>query len=156
MENNRPVVKIKGARQTKAVRNVKPKYSNFHLTINTNQQYKEGDANLANDEGVLDDLIQNILNHIDAYVKLPEGTPWDDRTIEDVDIDYVVERGAKRGQLHCHILFRFKHHTKIQLDYGKIKTAITEGLGVKNVYMYNRLVRGNGNQSVLDYINKYV
>jgi hypothetical protein len=62
----------------------------------------------------------------------------------------------KKGQLHIHILFKFKHFTKIQLNYGKIKDKIKDDLGLENVYMYNKLIRNSGNENVLDYINKYV
>ena len=55
-----------------------------------------------------------------------------------------------------HILFKFKHHTKIQLNYQKIKEAITKRLGLTNIYMYNKLVRNSGNDNILEYLNKYV
>ena len=40
--SNKPQIKIKGKIQdmNKKQKNVKPKHSNFLLTINTNQQYK--------------------------------------------------------------------------------------------------------------------
>ena len=47
----------------------------------------------------------------------------------------------KRGQLHIHILFKFVHFTRVQLNYAKIKEKINTDLGLENVYMYNRLVR---------------
>ena len=156
--NNKPAIKVRGARQNlaKKERNEKPKYSNFHLTINTNQQYKENDPHLTDDTTVFDDSIRSILDHIDEYVKVPEGNHWTDEKIKDVDIDYVIEHGAKKGQLHCHILLKFKHHSKVQLDYAKIKEKLIRDLGVSNVYMYNRLIRNSGNQNVLDYLHKYV
>ncbi len=53
--SNKPQIKIKGKVQdmNKKEKNVKPKHSNFLLTINTNQQYKE------NDEHLQDDMIRN-------------------------------------------------------------------------------------------------
>jgi hypothetical protein len=130
--------------------------TNFLLTINTNQQYKENDKHLDDDIKIFENTIQDILNKIDEYINLPQGDKWDDETIKDCDIDYTIERGTKKGQLHIHILFKFNHHTKIQLNYQKIKEAITKQLGLSNIYMYNKLVRNSGNDNILEYLNKYV
>ena len=47
MSNNKPEIKIKGEIQNmaKKEKNIKPKQSNFLLTINTNHQYKDDDEN---------------------------------------------------------------------------------------------------------------
>jgi tRNA/tmRNA/rRNA uracil-C5-methylase (TrmA/RlmC/RlmD family) len=154
----KPVLKIKGK-----VQNIEKKEKNkplmktiFLLTINTNQQYKDNDKHLDDDIKIFENTIQDILNNIDEFINLPQGDIWNDETIKDVDIDYTIERGTKKGQLHIHILFKFKHHTKIQLNYQKIKEAITKQLGLKNIYMYNKLVRNSGNDNIIEYLNKYV
>ena len=156
--SKKPLVKIKGKKQNleKVTKNIVPKNTNFLLTINTNCQYKENDAKLADDTEIFETSISDILNNIDSYVTLPEGDQWDDDKIKQADIDYTIERGLKKGQLHIHILFKFKHFTKIQLNYSKIKDKIKNDLGLDNVYMYNKLIRNSGNENVLDYINKYV
>jgi len=157
MSNNKPLIKVKGKIQdlNKKEKNIKPKQSNFLLTINTNQQFKENDEHLKDDIEIFDHSINQLLNNIDDYVKLPENDKWDDATIKNVDIDYTIERGGKRGQLHIHIMFKIKHFTKIQLNYDKIKKKICDDLGLNNVYMYNRLLRPNESDNVEDYINKY-
>jgi hypothetical protein len=150
----KPVIKVKGRKQdlTKKARNPKPKNSTFFLTINTNQQYKDGDQNLANDLEVFEGSIQEILNHINDYVHIKvEGDTWDDKVV-DVDIDYVVEHGLKKGQIHTHILFKFKHNTKLLLDYDKIKNKLKDDLGI-SVYLYNRMVQGSN--TITDYMEKY-
>jgi hypothetical protein len=154
----KPVLKIKGKVQDiqKKEKNKPIMKTNFLLTINTNQQYKEDDKHLDDDIKIFENTIQNILSKIDEYINLPEGDKWDDDTIKDADIDYTIERGTKKGQLHIHILFKFKHHTKIQLNYQKIKDTLTKTLGLNNIYLYNKLVRNSGNDNILDYINKYV
>ena len=156
--SNKPEIKIKGKVQdmTKKEKNVKPKQTNFLLTINTNQQYKDDDENLQNDIEVFDTTIKEILNSIDQYINLPETDKWDDKFIKDFDIDYVLERGQKKGQLHIHILFKIKHFTKIQLNYDKIKEKIKLALGLSNVYMQNKLLKMSNNDSIVDYLNKYV
>jgi len=154
----KPVLKIKGKVQNieKKEKNKPLMKTNFLLTINTNQQYKDNDKHLDDDIKIFENTIQEILNKIDEFINLPQGDKWDDETIKDVDIDYTIERGTKKGQLHIHILFKFKHHTKIQLNYQKIKEAITKQLGLKNIYMYNKLVRNSGNDNIIEYLNKYV
>ena len=154
----KPVLKIKGKVQNieKKEKNKPLMKTNFLLTINTNQQYKENDKHLDDDIKIFENTIQDILNKIDEFINLPQGNKWDDETIKDVDIDYTIERGTKKGQLHIHILFKFKHHTKIQLNYQKIKEAITKRLGLSNIYMYNKLVRNSGNDNIIEYLNKYV
>jgi hypothetical protein len=120
--SNKPQIKIKGKIQdmNKKQKNVKPKHSNFLLTINTNQQYKDNDEHLQDDIEIFDHSIKTILNNIDQYINLPETDKWDDNTIKDVDVDYVIERGGKKGQLHIHILFKFQHHSRLQLNYDGV------------------------------------
>ena len=79
---------------------------------------------------------------------------WDDATIIEPEIQYTIERGMKKGQLHIHILFKFKHFSRIQLNYNKIKDKLKKDLGLQNVYMFNRLIRNGGNENVMDYLKK--
>jgi hypothetical protein len=157
-EVKKPLIKVRGKRQDlqKKEKNAKPRYSNFHLTINTNQQFKKDDPNLENDIEIFDTAISDICNNIGEYVRLPAGVPFNETTIQDVNIDYATEVGGVKGTLHVHILFCFKHFTKILLDYEKIKKKLLDELGLDNIYMYNRLIKGSGseNLNVLNYINK--
>jgi len=135
----------------------KPKKSFFHLSISTNQKYEPNDKHLENDSKIFDDCINDILHNIKDYVKLPEDHKWDDDHITDAEASYVVEVGKqeKGKRLHCHILFKFVHRSKIHLDYDKIKQRIIDRLGIKNVYMLNRLVRPTDDMNVISYLNKY-
>ena len=137
----------------KTIKNEKIKNSTFLLTINTNQSYKTNDKNLENDIEVFDDLINNILNNIDQYIK-PDG--FDVEKVKTADIDYTIERGNERGFIHCHILLNFSHTTRIQLDVNTIKQNIINELGLKNVYINNKLIKNYQNQNILSYINKYI
>ena len=120
--SNKPLIKVKGEVQDlqKTKTNIKPKQSNFLLTLNTNQQFKEDDPNLNDDIEIFDATINELLNNVDQYIILPETDQWNEDTIKNVDIDYTIERGTKKGQLHIHIMFKIKHFTKIQLNYHKI------------------------------------
>ena len=95
---SKPIIKVKGKVQdmNKKIKNKKPISSNFLLTINTNQQYKDDDKDLENDIEVFDNTLKSILNHIDNYVTIPETDKWDDETIKDVkETVAVVEKVVK-------------------------------------------------------------
>ena len=153
----KPVLKIKGKVQDlkKIEKNKNPISSNFLLTINTNQQYKDTDEHLDNDIQKFEAAVTNILNNVDQYINIPAEDKWDDHFIKDIEIDYTIERGTKKHQLHIHILFKIKHFTKIQLNYQKIKDKIKKDLGLTNIYMFNRLVKNSGSQNILEYLDKY-
>ena len=152
-----PDIKIKGGIQNlqKNQKNLKPIHSNFLLTINTNQQYKDNDQHLENDIQIFEIVIQNVLNNVDKYVNLPKEDKWDDDTIKDVNIDYIIERGTKKGQIHCHALIKISHFTKLQLNYKKMKEKVQNELGLKNIYLNNRLIRNSGSDNIIEYLNKY-
>jgi len=153
--NNKNIVKLSGRVQdlNKVIKNEKPKQTNYLLTINTNQQYKSDDKNLENDIEFFNNTIDNILSNIDEYVKLPERDAWTDKLIKSCDIDYTIERGTIKNQLHIHIMFKIRHFTKIQLDYGKIKSKISTDLGLNNIYLYNRLLKPNESDNVNVFFN---
>ena len=149
-----PQVKVRGMKQdlNKTEKNEKPKRSSFLLTINTNQQIEK--EHIDNDIEIFGKCIQEILNNIQDYINLHDPSDWNDDKIKETDIDYTVEEGIKFHRLHIHILFKFTHFTKIQLNYDKIKNKIMNDLGLENVYMYNKLVRNSGNDNILDYLKK--
>jgi hypothetical protein len=151
-----PDIKVKGGIQQldKVIKNAKDKTSNFFLTINTNQQYKENDPNLQNDIAVFEECIKNILSNINEYVNISEGI-WDDEHINDVDIDYVIELGTIKRHIHAHIMIKIKHRAKLMLDYKKIKSKVLQTLGLKNIYVNNKLMKKDSSTNVLDYINKF-
>jgi hypothetical protein len=150
-------IKVRGGIQDlkKKQKNEKILSSNFLLTINTNQRYGDDDEDLENDIEVFDETMKEILNNIPSYVNLPKGIKFDEEHIKNVDIDYVIEKGTKHNQLHIHAMIKFRHNTRIQLNYQKIKTKIITDLGLNNIYLNNRLIRNSGSENILDYLNKY-
>ena len=148
-------IKVKGRIQDleKKEKNIKPIHSNFLLTINTNQQYRD-DENLQNDVEVFDEIINNLLNNINEYIKLPEGITFDEPHIKDVDVDYVVEVGDIKKQIHVHIMIKITHFTKVQLNYIGIKNDVKEALGLTNIYFQSKLLRPSASDNILDYLDK--
>jgi hypothetical protein len=157
---SKPEIKITSRKQNinKIEMNKKPIQSNFFITLNLNQQYHKDEhkANIDNDMEVFDDLINEMLKNIDQYIKLPDGVHYNDDTVKDVSADYVIEVGNIKKQVHAHIMLKFKHFTKIQLDYLKIKEFFKEELGLNNVYMQAKLLKASSSDSIIDYLNKMV
>ena len=151
-----PEIKVKGNVQQlqKKEKNKKEHVSNFLLTINTNQSYNENDPNLQNDIEVFEESIKDVLGNINNYLKFKNGE-WNDDDVKDVSIDYVIEVGGKKRMIHAHILLKFKHVINIQLDVNKIKDKIKNELGLKNIYIDNKLLKKDSTTNVLEYIKKY-
>jgi hypothetical protein len=130
--------------------------SSFFVSLNTNNAYKAGvnDEHVENDTIVFEEVMQDILNHIDQYLLMPEGH-WDDKYIVSTDAQYVIELGTKKHNFHFHGLLTFKHKTAIKLDFKKIKTKVCDELGLKNLHLDVKIVRGNNTENVLQYIDKF-
>ena len=155
---SKPQIKITSRRQNlhKQEQNEKPKHSNFLLTLNLNQQYHKNEhtKNLDTDMEIFDGLINELLTNIEHYVRLPSGVPFNDTIIRNVDADYVVEVGAVKKQLHAHVMLKFTHFTRVQLDYLKIKDFFKRKLGLKNIYLQAKLLHPSASDNIIDYLEK--
>ena len=156
----KPQIKITSRRQNleKAEKNIKPIHSNFLITLNLNQQYHKDEhkANLNTDMDVFEQLIYELLNNVEQYVRLPEGVQYNDDTIKDVSADYVVEVGSIKKQIHTHIMMKFTHFTRIQLHFQKIKEFFKKELRLKNVYFQAKLLKPSASDNIIDYLEKMV
>ena len=155
---SKPAIKITSRKQNinKEEKNKKPIHSNFLITLNLNQQYHKDEhkANIDNDMEIFDALINEMLNHIEIFLRLPDGVKYNDDNIKDVSADYVTELGSIKKQIHAHIMLKFKHHTRIQLNFSKIKEFFKKKLGLKNVYMQAKLLRMSSSDNIIDYLEK--
>jgi len=155
---SKPVIKIVSRKQNidKIEKNKKPSHSNFLITLNLNQQYHKDEhkANIDTDMEIFDEHINEMLNHIENFIRLPEGVSYNDDNIKDVSADYVTELGGIKKQIHAHIMLKFKHHTKIQLNFFKIKEFFKNKLGLKNIYMQAKLLRMSSSDNIVDYLDK--
>jgi len=157
---NKPQIKITSRRQNleKSEKNIKPIHSNFLITLNLNQQYHKDEhkANLNSDMDAFDDVINKFLNGIENFIRLPQGVQFNDDTIKDVNADYTIEVGDIKKQIHTHIMLKFKHHTRIQLNFQKIKEFYKKEMGLKNVYLQAKLLRPSASENIIDYLEKMV
>jgi hypothetical protein len=154
--SKKPIINVTGniSDFNETVKKEAIKQSNFYLTINLNQGYNEDDNYLESDTQIFDEVLSDVLNRLDEFVTLPEGVFWNDDTINNVDVDYIIEKGHNQKRLHSHILIKIKHKTTVKLDFVKIKRHICDTLGLKNIYMKNIMSKSNEN-NILEYINKY-
>lgn len=156
--SNKPIVNVSGG--ISKLKSTQPKqrkrHSTFFLTISTNQKYKQDDPHLQSDATFFEKSIRNILDNVNDYIKT--DVEWSPETIHSADIDFSVEIGhdPRGSALHAHLLFRFQHQAKLfHLDYQAIKKKLLDDLGLKNIYVFNRVIRGGGTVSLLEYIDKY-
>ena len=88
-ESKAPIVKVRGRKQNmdKKVKNPTPKRTNFLLTINLNQRFKDDDPHLTDDIEIFDKTINDILNNVQHYLKLRNESDWNNELVKDTDID---------------------------------------------------------------------
>ena len=53
-------------------------------------------------------------------------------------------------------MIKFKHQTRIQLDFLKIKEFFKKEMGLKNIYLQAKLLRPSASDNILDYLDKMV
>ena len=153
---SKPKVNIKGGISNfeRIERKEKLTHSTFLLTLNTNQRYKTDDPHLKGDTQEFDNTLNGIMNNIEDYVKIL--TPHDEfnKSVESVDFDYAVELSSKTHTLHAHILVKFSHRTRLQLDFIKIRDVIKKELGLPSIHLNNRFIRSGQVENIIDYIDK--
>ena len=161
MTDKKPIINISGGvsdfqKKTRPINPDRIRTTSFFVSLNTNNAYKAGvnDENVENDTIVFEGVMQDVLNHIDQYLLIPENH-WDDKYIVSTDAQYVIELGTKKHNLHFHGLLTFKHRTSLKLDFKKIKAKVCEELGLKNLHLDVKIVRGNNTENILQYIDKF-
>jgi len=106
------------------------------------------------DTEFFDGVMSHVLNNIGDFVTIPEGH-WTDDFIKDTQVQYVIERGNKKGFLHFHSLIKIKHKTQVKLDLKKIREYVSKELGLTGIHIHVRIVKANSEEGILEYIDKY-
>ena len=106
------------------------------------------------DTEISDGVMSHFLNNIGDFVTIPEEH-WIDDYIKDTQVQYVIERGNRRGFLHFHSLIKIKHKTQVKLDLKKIREYVSKELGLTGIHIHVRIVKANSEDNILDYIDKY-
>eukprot|EP00952_Eustigmatos_sp_NYUAD-ZCMA_P012733 51020-Eustigmatos_ZCMA.PRE.2 len=153
--NAEPEVKVRGTKQRRTTAKNKSKHSNWLLTISSNQRYKPDDPHKEADSEIFEEVVQDLSKNISKYINFRQsGHSWSKDHIDDVDVSYGIEWGEKSRALHCHVLVKIRHNSKISLDYDGIKDLFKERLGLPNIYFDSRLVKTTDEQYILSYISK--
>lgn len=112
-----------GPRRTKSV---------FHITINSNQKPPTRNVEI----GMRDALSGYVRNNfsdpgfLQELVMFQPGTgEYNDYYIEDVDLDFAIEKGTKRGRIHAHLVLSVVHRSRIRLRRETIEDTVKQQLG---------------------------
>lgn len=134
-------------------------YSNFLLTINTNQQVQPTSEEFEPFCRKFRGVIQALMTGATKYIKY-KTTDGCSNLIDSINSESTVEVGTDTNpSVHCHSLIMIKHHTKLQLDLAKIRHVVKAAMDLPGVYVNVRLVNRNAAcnlQAVLGYIRKDV
>lgn len=106
----------------------------FHITINSNRKPATRNAEAAMRDN-LRNYIQNTFSSnefLEEMVMFQEGTgSWSDAHIDEVDVDFAIEKGAKKGRIHTHIVLEVVHRSIIRLDPKAIVDSVSRELGYR-------------------------
>lgn len=124
----------------------KARYSNFFITINTNQKLNPESKEAQLLRKKLKKSLNDIFNNMEKIVEFKDDkeAKWDDTFIKSVNIESVIETGPKNNAIHCHFLITIHHKTTLKLNFGKIKKIICDGTKLKNIYINNRNYYSSG------------
>lgn len=103
-------------------------YSNWFITINTNQRYRtydEAKPLLVS----LQRAVKKVFDDLPRYVQFKSpGHSWEPSYVLGVRVKQGVEYSPERGMPHVHFLVAIKHRSKIHLDYALIQRDIRASL----------------------------
>ena len=124
------------------------KYSNFLITINSNQSSDDYKAKLKDAFDIFYDSINEFLLYLE------DGASWSD--IKNVSGEGVLEVGSKLGKIHLHALVCINHNTKIRLDFEQIRLFFGDllGCGPSGFHLDVKMVRDHSN--IWRYLRKTV
>lgn len=136
----------------------KQKHSNFLLTINPNI-YPASRAAAKELTKKLQDELRDMFSDHDKIKELVqviggEGEEYSGKFIDDIDVQYTVERGThpKGRRVHAHVNIKVDHTTKVRLNLKHVRQRIKERFGV-NPYVNVRVARGD-RRNIEDYLKK--
>ncbi len=138
------------------------KYSNFHVTVNTNKpnsyplivKFKQAVEN-----GLCrDDTILSWLKQYDGSSRVDFKKRNYSALVERVRIRAAFEIEGKQNRcLHCHILVEVAHKTMVQIDARGVEAFFDKRLGITtNVHCRFIPGVGEGKDFILHYITKEV
>lgn len=132
-------------------RKKKLKHSYYLITINTNESYYEGNEKSIKLEEATDRAIMKLFNeHLPDFVKVkvnkrPTQDGITEDLIENVKVDYGLERGNKQGRLHVHATLLIDHRSCLWIDSKSAQKVFVdlmseEGIELAGSYVNYKLM----------------
>ncbi len=107
----------------------KTKYSNYLITVNSNQAALDDDRREELVESLRQVLV-DIFKH-DTVTDLVDFLIVGDSfftNVDDTEIHFSIEQGKKQKRIHAHAIVRIRHDSTIHWNYSKFRQMIIEGL----------------------------
>lgn len=132
------------------------RYSNFYITLNTNQRFNEfsEEYQIFNQkfQQTIDQLLAKDNIHNVFTLKNPNATFSKD-FIKQINIEKVCELGETSKCVHLHALISVAQYTPIQLNFSFIVDFVKQKMNLPNVY-FNCKTYNDSKQRITDYIKK--
>lgn len=134
----------------------KLRFSNFHITINTNVRPTEHEESVEHSER-LEDAVRGLLSHAGLQRIITFHVPGDvygSKTIRKVTAKFAVELGTqpKGRRVHAHVVLMLQHLSFIRLNLPEIAALVREATGVPRPYVHVEVIRGGCN--AIAYLHK--
>ena len=131
----------------------KAKFSRWLITVNPHRKpgtYPGGEAGIRRNLELCARLLTE--PHIKKFIYFtPKGHAYDTHMLSATE-EHAIEKGAKHGFVHMHLLLSCKHHSNIRLSYPVFKQACDKILGGK-CHFDAKIARGGES---LDDIRAYI
>lgn len=133
-----------------------PVISNFGFVVSTNIPYKDKKSKEAKkDKETFKcalDLMAAKMVRDGSFVKVQDPVAvWDKTFIKKIKVKNPVEYGDKRNILHAHILWAFKHKTRLQLDRPAMKNFLAKELNMEGLWISDFIIVPE--EHITDYIS---
>ena len=132
------------------------RHSNFFITINTNQRFNPYSEECKIFKGKLQNAVDKLLTEkMNEIIEFKEEGEFNTEYIKNIDIQNALEIGPETNTVHSHTLLMINHYSNIKLNYKVINEFIKTELGLKNIYLNNRVAHGiNSMNNLKDYLSK--
>lgn len=141
--------------------NDRHRWSNFHITINTNQNigqlggWQAARAGLAGITTAVENAIGNWQAWLMEYVDGQRVPIANAGLIRNIRARVALERGDDNHQLHAHIVLEVEHDTRVQISRDALIDAWQQAYGRRPGSVFIRLLTENEDLGfLLDYILK--
>lgn len=140
--------------------NGRRRWSNFHITINTNQNigqlggWQAARAGLAGITTAVEDTIDNWQAWLMEFVDGQQVPIANAAVIHNIRARVALERGGNNNQLHAHIVLEVEHDTRVQIDREQLINAWRQAYAQPGSVYIRLLTEQEDLGFLLDYILK--